>query len=117
MSLSTRGGIMVSFKLVKLGMNLLQKNGVVGKVARKVAQKKPFLPRGEMKKLLVNCQHGFVTDGKPIPNAKAKIRAVLRNPEEVASISNWKSREAGIWRAIQDPLDSTVKANPTIFKA
>ena len=76
---------------------------------------KPFLSKTEVDNLIQNCQEGFITDGKPIPNYEAKIEAVLNNPEEVASISGWKSRSAGIWRAIQDPLSSTVEANPEVF--
>ena len=76
---------------------------------------KPFLSKTEVENLIENCQHGFITDGKPIPNYEAKIEAVLNNPEEIASISGWKSRSAGIWRAIQDPLSSTVEANPKAF--
>ena len=78
---------------------------------------KPFLSKTEVDNLIQNCQEGFITDGKPIPNYEAKIEAVLNNPEEVASISGWKSRSAGIWRAIQDPLSSTVEANPEVFGA
>ena len=78
---------------------------------------KAFLSKPEVENLIENCQHGFITDGKPIPNYEAKIEAVLNNPEEVASISGWKSRSAGIWRAIQDPLSSTVEANPELFGA
>lgn len=76
---------------------------------------KPFLSKTEVDNLIQNCQEGFITDGKPIPNYEAKIEAVLNNPEEVASISGWKSRSAGICRAIQDPLSSTVEANPEVF--
>ena len=78
---------------------------------------KAFLSKPEVENLIENCQHGFITDGKPIPNYEAKIEAVLNNPEEVASISGLKSRSAGIWRAIQDPLSSTVEANPELFGA
>ena len=78
---------------------------------------KPFLTESEINNIIQNCQEGFITDGKPIPNYEAKIEAVLNNPEEVASISGWKSRSAGIWRAIQDPLSSTVEANPELFGA
>ena len=78
---------------------------------------KPFLTESEVNNIIQNCQEGFITDGKPIPNYEAKIEAVLNNPEEVASISGWKSRSAGIWRAIQDPLSSTVEANPELFGA
>lgn len=76
---------------------------------------KPFLSKTEIDNLIQNCQEGITTDGKPIPNYQAKIEAVLNNPEEIASISGWKSRSAGVWRAIQDPLSSTVEANPEVF--
>ena len=76
---------------------------------------KPFLTKTEIDNLLENCQHGFVTDGKPIPDFEARIMAVLSNPEEIASLADWKSRPAGVWRAIQDPLQSTVDLNPTAF--
>ena len=74
-----------------------------------------FISDIEISNLLENCQKGFITDGKPIPKYLEKIVAVMNNPEEVASISGWKSRSAGIWRAIQDPLESTVKMNPGLF--
>ncbi len=76
---------------------------------------KPFLTKTEIDNLLENCQHGFVTDGKPIPDFEARIMAVLSNPEEIASLADWKSRPAGVWRAIQDPLQSTVDINPAAF--
>ena len=76
---------------------------------------KPFLSKSEIDNLLENCQHGFVTDGKPIPDFEARIMAVLSNPEEMANLADWKSRSAGIWRAIQDPLQSTVDLNPAVF--
>ena len=76
---------------------------------------KPFLTKSEIDNLLENCQHGFVTDGAPIPDFEARIMAVLSNPEEIASLADWKSRSAGVWRAIQDPLQSTVDLNPAVF--
>lgn len=75
----------------------------------------PFLTKTEIDNLLENCQHEFVTDGKPIPDFEARIMAVLSNPEEIASLADWKSRSAGVWRAIQDPLQSTVDLNPAAF--
>ena len=75
----------------------------------------PFLTKSEIDNLLENCQHGFVTDGAPIPDFEARIMAVLSNPEEIANLADWKSRSAGIWRAIQDPLQSTVDLNPVAF--
>ena len=81
----------------------------------KDANGKAFLTKSEAQELLNNCQKGFITDGKPIPNYEAKIKAVLSNPEEIASISGWKNRAAGVWRAIQDPLSSTEQANPELF--
>ena len=81
----------------------------------KDANGKAFLTKSEAQELLKNCQKGFITDGKPIPNYEAKIKAVLSNPEEIASISGWKNRAAGVWRAIQDPLSSTEQANPELF--
>ena len=76
---------------------------------------KPLLSKSEINTLIEECQHGFVTDGKPIPDFEARIMAVLSNPEKIASLADWKSRSAGIWRAIQDPLQSTIDLNPTAF--
>lgn len=44
-----------------------------------------------------------------------RIMAVLSNPEEIDMISSWANKGAGLWRAVQDPLDSTVKKNPKAF--
>ena len=73
----------------------------------KDANGKQFLTKSEAESLM--------KEGKNIPNYEAKLKAVLSNPEEIASISRWKSRAAGVWRAIQDPLTSTEQANPELF--
>ena len=78
---------------------------------------KPFLTKSEIDNLLENCQYGFVTDGKPIPDFEARIMAVLSNPEEIASLAGWESRSVGVLRAIQEPLQSTVDINPAAFGA
>lgn len=44
-----------------------------------------------------------------------KIIAVLNNPEEIDSISSWKNKGAGLWRAVGDPLQSTIDKNPKAF--
>ena len=44
-----------------------------------------------------------------------KIIAVLNNPEEIAIISEWSSHGAGLWRAVSEPLNSTVERNPEVF--
>ena len=76
---------------------------------------KPFLTQAEIDNLLENCQQGFIYDG-PIPDFEARIMAVLSNPEEVAMLADWNSRSAGIWRAIQEPLQSTIDLNPAAFR-
>ena len=71
-------------------------------------------------------------DGKPLFDALAiddilfnckgtieqhpdRITAVLNNPEEIDIISSWKNKGAGLWRAVGDPLNSTVERNPEAF--
>ena len=62
---------------------------------------------------LLNNREGI--DGKPIENFQAKIEAVLSNPEEIKNLSMYKSKANGVWRAIQDPLASTVETNLLLF--
>ena len=75
---------------------------------------KQILSNEEIVDLIKNCQKSGIS-GEPIENYKEKIIAVLNNPEEVKSLSKWECRPAGVWRAIQDPLNSTVEANPGLF--
>ena len=76
---------------------------------------KTKLTQEEINNLIENCQHGFITDGKPIPNYEARIEAVLNNPKELAIIAEYKHRVSGIVRAIQEPLESTIEKNPKLF--
>ena len=78
----------------------------------KDAKGKVLLDSDDIKSILKN-RNGL--GGIPIDKYEEKIMAVLDNPEEVEDISQWKSRAAGIWRAAQDPLNSTVEANPDLF--
>jgi len=72
---------------------------------------KPLLSKSEIDILIKNNQ----TNGKPVANFEAKVEAVLRNPEEVAQIVGSRYRATAIWKAIIDPLNSTVKANPELY--
>ena len=75
---------------------------------------KRLLSKSDVDFLIKNSQKSLF-NGKPIPNYEKKIIAVLSNPEEIESIMEWKSKPSGIWRAIQEPLSSTIKANPELF--
>ena len=77
---------------------------------------KPIITKLEALELYGQCKtSGDAFTGKPIPNFEARIEAVLNNPEEVASIISSKNKVWSIYRAIQDPYESTIKANPAVF--
>lgn len=69
---------------------------------------KPLFDALAIDDVLFNCKN-------TIENHPDRITAVLNNPEEIASISNWKSKGAGLWRAVAGPLSSTVERNPEAF--
>ena len=48
-------------------------------------------------------------------NFLEKVEAVLSNPEEVYIITQSKNRGWALLKAMLEPLDSTVKANPKLF--
>ena len=50
-----------------------------------------------------------------IESQPEKIWAALSNPEEIAKIEKYSNPSAGLWNAVNDPLPSTVKANPELF--
>lgn len=60
--------------------------------------------------ILYNCKSTIETN----PD---RMFAVLNNPKEVADIAGYNSRGGGVWRAIGDPLQSTIDANPALFGA
>lgn len=53
--------------------------------------------------------------GEEISRYEEKIVAVISNPKEVKDIITFKNPVYAIWRATQDPLNSTVEANPGLF--
>lgn len=73
----------------------------------------PYLSLREIDELISACQKG--TNGKPIENYEAKIDAILKAPQELLKIALYQNKATGILRAINNPLASTVKANPELF--
>ena len=69
---------------------------------------KPLFTKEEINSVLVNCK-------KTIESNPEKLFAILNNPQEVASIIKYKNRAAGLWRAINEPFNSTIEANPEVF--
>lgn len=69
---------------------------------------KPLFTQSEIDDVLRNCTG-------TIEHHPDRIYAILDNPEEISSIVRYKNRGAGLWRAIGDPFDSTIKANPAAF--
>ena len=59
--------------------------------------------------ILYNCRNTI----KKHPH---RMDAILSNPEELASISQWRCHGAGLWRACQDPLSSTKKLYPKFWE-
>ena len=64
--------------------------------------------------MLVKSKIGF--NNKPIKNFYRKVLAILNNPEEIKEISMHKEKGFSVWAAVQEPLNSTIKANPKLFK-
>ncbi len=62
----------------------------------------------EINDILFNCK-------KTIESNPDKLFAILNNPEEIASIMGYKNRAVGLWRAVDDPFQSTIEANPEVF--
>lgn len=69
---------------------------------------KPLFTQSEIDDVLRNCTG-------TIEHHPDRIYAILDNPEEISSIVRYKNRGAGLWRAIGDPFDSTIKAHPEAF--
>lgn len=69
---------------------------------------KPLFDALDIDDILFNCKD-------TIEQHPDRITAVLNNPEEIDSISFWRSKGAGLWRAVGDPLDSTIERNPEAF--
>lgn len=69
---------------------------------------KPLFKPSEIDDIFRNCS-------KTIKDSPEKMFAILDNPEEIASIMSWKNRGAGLWRAIGEPFQSTIDANPALF--
>ena len=106
-----------AIKLLRQVTKITSDNALIEKIIKFKGQNgKPLLTREDAIDLIKQCQAGWVYDGKPIPNYRDKIEAVLSNPEEVKLIERWKSKVAGIWRAIQDPSPKTVDLHPRAFE-
>ena len=69
---------------------------------------KPLFDALDIDDILFNCKD-------TIEHHPDRIAAVLNNPEEINMISSWKSKGAGLWRAVGDPLNSTIERNPEAF--
>ena len=69
---------------------------------------KPLFDASEINAVLFNCRD-------TIEQHPDRIAAVLNNPEEIDMISSWKNRGAGLWRAVSEPLNSTIERNPEAF--
>ena len=69
---------------------------------------KPLFDALDIDDILFNCKD-------TIEQHPDKITAVLNNPEEINIISSYKSKGAGLWRAVGDPLNSTIERNPEAF--
>ena len=69
---------------------------------------KPLFDALAVNDILFNCKN-------TIEQHPDRITAVLNNPEEIDIISSWKSKGAGLWRAVGDPLNSTIERNPEAF--
>ena len=80
-------------------------------------QDKPVLTKSDMERLVLDGSFMYGTCNTPIKNFEAKIMAVLSNPEELKYISEARDRAFAVYRAIQDPLESTLKANPNLYPA
>ncbi len=80
-------------------------------LALKGKQGKALLTERDMEDLTIN----YISGGKPIPHYEERIIAVISNPEEINEILKYDNPAYGIWRAILDPLNSTIKANPGLF--
>ncbi|MCM1010331.1 MAG: hypothetical protein NC390_05600 [Fusobacterium sp.] len=74
----------------------------------KATDGKPLFTSSEIDDILRECS-------KTIEKNPAQIYAILDNPEEITSIMTWKNRGAGLWRAIGEPFESTIKAHPEAF--
>ena len=80
-------------------------------------QDEPILTKDDMKRLIFDGSFVYGSCNTPIKNFEAKIMAVLSNPEELKYISEARDRAFAVYRAIQDPLESTLKANPKLYSA
>ena len=69
---------------------------------------KPLFDAQAIDDVLFNCKD-------TIEKHPDRITAVLNNPEEIASITKYNSRGAGLWRAVGEPLSSTIERNPEAF--
>lgn len=70
---------------------------------------KPLFDDVNIALVLANCKDTIVE----VPE---KIWTILNNPAEVKDIAGWKAPAAGLWRAIHEPLPSTIEANPGLFR-
>ncbi|MCQ2958525.1 MAG: hypothetical protein MJ180_06480, partial [Candidatus Gastranaerophilales bacterium] len=74
----------------------------------KASNGKPLFSLDEIDDAILNCR-------KTIEKSPEIITAILSNSEEVKIISEWNNKAAGLWKATNDPLASTLKANPKAF--
>ena len=57
----------------------------------------------------------FLNCGDTIENNPGRLIAVVSNPEEIADISCSRSKAYGVYRAVDDPLQSTIDRDPQAF--
>lgn len=69
---------------------------------------KPLFTKEEFNQVLVNCKN-------TIESNPEKLFAILNNPKEIADIVKCKNKAAGLWRAVNEPFNSTIEANPEVF--
>lgn len=69
----------------------------------------PLFDAENIDSVLLNCK-------KTIERHPHRITAVLNNPQEIEMICEFKSRGAGLWRAVGDPLNSTLAQNPDFYE-
>lgn len=95
-------------KNVVLGM--IDKHPDMVKILSETKDKegKPLFDALAIDDILFNCKD-------TIEHHPDRITAVLNNPEEINIISSWKNKGAGLWRAVGDPLNSTIERNPEAF--
>lgn len=75
---------------------------------------KSFLSESDIVRLAIEPPISY-TPFASIENFPNKVVAILSNPEELSYISLYKDKVRGIFRAVCEPLGSTVKANRKLY--